>query len=93
MVVLKYIISLLLICFFIGLICSIYIEIYYWLSLPLSLDAASARVHEITIVHGSVRYGTEQELANLRLTRTLFVISTVPGFIAGVLAAIYKPFS
>jgi hypothetical protein len=38
------------------------IDLSYYLWLPRKPDAGTARIHQVVVSHGSVRYGSEREL-------------------------------
>ncbi|MGH6840049.1 MAG: hypothetical protein ACREDT_14915 [Methylocella sp.] len=89
---LRAIVVLLCICFFAGLGYVIYIDIHFWSSLPPSTDEAGGRVHEIIVMHGSIRFGTEAEVETLHFARKSGLISGIFGFAAVIINAVYKVF-
>jgi hypothetical protein len=71
---------------------NIYIDQYYMLYLPHSENLASGRVHEMLVSHGSLRFGTEEEVAKLKLSERLFGIFSPLGVLAMALASLWGVF-
>jgi hypothetical protein len=71
--------------FFLGVGYAIYEELHYWIILPTSPDLVLRRVHLLLVNHGSLRYGTQQELEVLTHARWAAFVGAVCGFAGGVL--------
>lgn len=79
--------------FFIALVAAITLDQYYSASLPKEPNETSGNVHQLTVSHGSVRYGTQQEIDQLHRVKEWEMIGIVCGIIAGTLNAMYRDFS
>jgi hypothetical protein len=71
---------------------NIYIDQYYMLYLPHSANQASGRVHQMLVSHGSLRFGTEEEVAKLKLSTRLSGIFSPFGVLAMALASLWGVF-
>ena len=58
----KIIIGLFAFCFVTWVITAIGLQLYYYSNLPRTPDQKTGRIYQIVVNHGSIRYGSEQEI-------------------------------
>jgi hypothetical protein len=85
------ILALLLAIFAVSIAMVVWIDCSYYSNLPKAPDVETGRISKIIVMHGSVRYGTEQELHALETIHSIalplgamcFVIAFIWGFLSG----------
>ncbi len=76
-----------------GLGAAVFFDQYYYVNLPSDPDQKVGRVHQLTVNHGAVRYGTQEEVNRFRLAKTYALIGLVCGGIAAILNVNYRVFA